>query len=89
MFTLDQLSFGYKIQCVKTYLLEGTYSLNESLNPNAWLSAAKMIKEGEKVDRECILGDNRCSCNESEIHERNIRVLIPTLPHSHCVRATG
>jgi hypothetical protein len=31
----------------KTYLLEGTYSLDKALNTNAWLSVTKVVEEFE------------------------------------------
>jgi hypothetical protein len=42
----ESQSFGYELRG-KAYPLEGTYSFDKPLNPNAWLAAAKVVEEVE------------------------------------------
>jgi hypothetical protein len=69
--------------------LKGTYSLDKALNADAWLSAAEMVKECKQINRKSELWEDRSSCNEPRIHERDVVVLIVTLPHTCKMRATN
>jgi hypothetical protein len=51
------------------YLLKGTYSLDKALNTKAWLLAAKMVENVEKIDREHELRIGESAYNELYMDE--------------------
>ncbi len=65
------------------YLRQGTCSLDETLDPNAWLLAAKVVEKFEQVNRKSMFRDDWSPCNEPNMHECNIGILTLVLPHGH------
>jgi len=85
---MESQSSVYELR-TKTYLLEGTCSFDKALNTNAWLSAAKVVKELKKVNGKGKSWEDWCSRNEANVHERNVGILILALLHAHGRWATG
>ena len=65
------------------HLLKGAYGLDKALNADAWLSAAKVVEEFKDFNQKGKFGSHWSSHNEASMHEGNIRVLFPMLPHRH------
>jgi len=73
----------------KANLLEGTCSLDKTLNANARLSAAKVVEKFEYVDGKCKFGVDWSPSNETVVHKCNVGILVLVLLHDYSGQPTS
>ena len=73
----------------KANLLEGTCSLDKTLNANAWLSAAKVVEKFKYVDGKCEFGVDWSPSDETVVHKCNVGILVLALPHDYSGQPTS